>query len=222
MRSLWTAAIVLLVAQICGDRHEALQTVIEQLQSDEICKIYAAQALQTFGPAAKDAVPLLLKVFDAGETFDLKVASIRALGAIGQAAQIAVKRLKQNDCRGSAEMETMLALAKIGGAGVDWILERMRNNNGVDRGVPRDVVDTLGYRGAKAVPWLIARLDHTEIEMRTAAARALAMWPVLSLLIEYCGSSFVARTVYPLNAIAELIFFLIVRRTRPASEFQPT
>ena len=50
----------------------------------------------------------------------------------------------------------------------------------------------------------------------------MAKWSVLSLLIKYCGSSFEAWTVYPLNVIAEVIFFLIVPRTRPAYEFHST
>ena len=50
----------------------------------------------------------------------------------------------------------------------------------------------------------------------------IAMWSVLSLLIKYCGSSFEARTVYVLNLVAEVSFFLIVPRTRPASEFHET
>ena len=50
----------------------------------------------------------------------------------------------------------------------------------------------------------------------------MAMWSVLSLLIKNCGSSFEAWTVYPLNVISEVIFFSIVPRTRPASEFHST
>ena len=50
----------------------------------------------------------------------------------------------------------------------------------------------------------------------------MAIWSVLSLLISYWGSSFEARTVYPLNFVAEVIFFLIVPLTRPASEFHAT
>ena len=50
----------------------------------------------------------------------------------------------------------------------------------------------------------------------------MARWSVLSLSIKYCGSSFEAWTVYPLNVISEVIFFLIVPRTRPASEFHST
>jgi hypothetical protein len=34
----------------------------------------------------------------------------------------------------------------------------------------------------------------------------MAKWSVLSLLIKYCGSSFEAWTVYPLNVISEVIF----------------
>jgi hypothetical protein len=50
----------------------------------------------------------------------------------------------------------------------------------------------------------------------------IAMWSVLSLLIRYCGSFLDAWTVYPLNLISEVIRFLIVPRTRPASEFHST
>ena len=50
----------------------------------------------------------------------------------------------------------------------------------------------------------------------------MARWSVVSLLIKYCGSSFEAWTVYPLNVMAEVTFFMIVPRTRPASEFHPT
>ena len=50
----------------------------------------------------------------------------------------------------------------------------------------------------------------------------MAKWSVLSLLIMYWGSSFEARTVYPLNDVGDVSFFLIVPRTRPASEFHET
>jgi hypothetical protein len=50
----------------------------------------------------------------------------------------------------------------------------------------------------------------------------MAKWSVLSLSIKYCGSSFEAWTLYPLNVIFEVTFFLIVPRTRPASEFHST
>jgi len=35
----------------------------------------------------------------------------------------------------------------------------------------------------------------------------MARWSVVSHLIKYCGSSFEAWTVYPLNVMAEVIFF---------------
>jgi hypothetical protein len=38
----------------------------------------------------------------------------------------------------------------------------------------------------------------------------------------FAGPSFEAWTVYPLNVVGEVIFFWIVPRTRPASEFHPT
>ncbi len=50
----------------------------------------------------------------------------------------------------------------------------------------------------------------------------IARWSVLSLWIKYCGSSFEAWTVYPLNVISEITFFLTVPRTLPASEFHST
>src|SRR5690554_6817561 len=50
----------------------------------------------------------------------------------------------------------------------------------------------------------------------------IARCSVLSLLIRYRGSSFEAWTIYPLNVISEVIFFLILPRTRPASEFHST
>jgi hypothetical protein len=42
----------------------------------------------------------------------------------------------------------------------------------------------------------------------------MAKWSVLSLLIKYCGSSLEACTVYPLNGMGAVIFFLMVPRTR--------
>src|SRR5262244_1567702 len=38
----------------------------------------------------------------------------------------------------------------------------------------------------------------------------------------YCGASFEARTVYPLNFIGAVIFLRMTPLTRPASEFQLT
>jgi hypothetical protein len=46
----------------------------------------------------------------------------------------------------------------------------------------------------------------------------MAKCSVLSLLIKYCGSSFEAWTVYPLNVIAEVTFFLIVPRKNYGAE----
>src|SRR5665213_4528474 len=50
----------------------------------------------------------------------------------------------------------------------------------------------------------------------------IARWSVVSLFIKYRGSSFEAWTVYPLKMISEVCFFLMVPRTRPASEFHST
>jgi hypothetical protein len=78
-----------------------------------------------------------------------------------------------------------------------------------------------------------AQTNHSDFKLRLhcffvflilmrAAPLCMAKWSVLSLLIKYCGSSFEARTVYVLNLIADVILFLIVPRTRPASEFHAT
>ena len=82
--------------------------------------------------------------------------------------------------------------------------EKPAHRSGLGRAIRADVLDRLLLIFLRAEPLCMAR------------------WSVLSLLITYWGSSFEARTVYPLNVIAEVIFFLIVPRTRPASEFHPT
>ena len=77
------------------------------------------------------------------------------------------------------------------------------------------MVGSFYFRGS-LVEWLILLI------FSRAEPLCMAKWSVLSLLIKYCGSSFEAWTVYPLNMIAEVIFFLIVPWTRPASEFHST
>src|SRR5665213_3283730 len=55
-----------------------------------------------------------------------------------------------------------------------------------------------------------SRAHGLPLSCLSAEPLCMARWSVVSLLIKYCGSSFDAWTVYPLNVMAEMIFFLIV------------
>lgn len=99
------------------DPHLRVQKLIQRLQSPEyLVRLHAGCLLGQMGPAAKEAVPVLLELLRSGGTADRKLAAW-ALGYVGSAAEAAAALLAAaRDSDESVRMLATSALEKIAAA----------------------------------------------------------------------------------------------------------
>jgi len=178
----------------------ALIKVVQSERLDEIERIYAARALGNVGPAAKKAIPILIKVFEeGGDVWDCRgrEAFIEALGKIvstenKNVVSVLIKALLKDEDM-FVRRAAVKALVNIGPAAKKAVPALMETLIYVDAYDPNDklkaeirmnaaiALGKIGPAAKKAVPALIKALSdpydyllgRDEIQVSPAAAEAL-------------------------------------------------
>jgi HEAT repeat protein len=158
------------------ENREAVAVVLDVLGKNENAS-GLADVVAKVGPAAKSAVPRLLRLLGAG-TYDERLTAARLLGAIGPAAKEAVPRLTQSLTVPQApRFEFAVALARIDPGNKDAVALLVRelggNKNWSQRRWAARYLRSLGPSARAAVPALTAALADPDLEVRWEAAQAL-------------------------------------------------
>jgi HEAT repeat protein len=145
--------------------------------ADESQRKQAAEALGRLGPAAKSAVPLLVKLLKSGSP-EQRDQAVRALGGLGPAAREAVPALIEalQDRETDRQMAADRAASKLRGLTLDLGLSV--------RAAAADALGEIGPEAKPAVPALLATLKEvkpnphgvnklTDVTLYESAARAL-------------------------------------------------
>src|SRR5262249_20895604 len=123
------------LARVGGPAVPALIAILNG--SDTSMRVCAAEALGEIGPAARAAIPLLIRAIehpdDNPHADPLLFQAVRARGRIGPAASVAVPilnglldRYAQDEDKKSEELDVILALDRIGAAPVRRLCEAYR------------------------------------------------------------------------------------------------
>ncbi len=170
------------LVQIGGPAVRSLIGVLTGPNAD--MRVCAAEALGEIGPAARAAVPTLIRALAADRPDSdppmLRRHAVKALVAIGVDAKVAVPILNglldkvwENDKDRGSDMflpgELLKALDKLGHPPVDRLLKDFLNDGG-----PSDELARLGPRAKSAVPGLRSALKDGRVQVRIYAAVALA------------------------------------------------
>ncbi len=143
---------------------------------DENFRIHAAHALKELGPAARAAVPSLIRtlerITDVGKDEILFDNTVEALGRIGPEARAAIPALNRRLDEGRAGYSLVVwALDRIGSPAVQKLLDEFQ------RGGDPYVADLLAWHGPRAIaaaPRLRAMLSDGRLRFRVNAAVILA------------------------------------------------
>jgi HEAT repeat protein len=145
----------------------------------------AGHALEKLGPAAKPALPELIKALDDSDK-QVWANALAAIAAIGPGATDAIPRLMQvfdsrrgGDMRQRDKAQMIMraanALACIGDAARPALIEALKSN---DTGVRFGATKALGGMGAQsrdAIPALIENLGHADEDLRNEVIGTLAL-----------------------------------------------
>jgi HEAT repeat protein len=143
-------------------------------------RVCAAEALGKIGPAARAAIPALIRALERpdrqGETPIPALTAIRALGRIGPEAKAAIpalnRLLHQRSARGfNIDFDVVIALDRIGAPPVQKLLDMFLRQG--DPFVAKPLA-WLGPKAREAVPALRAALMDHRRQVRFSAAVALA------------------------------------------------
>ena len=151
-----------------------LTNLIEQLDSDDADdRERAGLQISKIGPAAVKAVPALIRA--AGRPG--ASGAIKALGAIGPPAGSAAAALARRVSGSDEDLssEAIEALSKIGRLGMIQLINLL-SDRGTKEHRRRDIIDTIGQRGALGAPAtasLIRVLSDKDRSMRLASVKAL-------------------------------------------------
>ena len=153
--------------------------------TDRDARREAGHSLEKLGPAAKPALPELIKALDDPDK-QVWANAFSAIAAIGPGAADAIPRLMQAfDSRRGSDfrqrdkaqmlMRSANALAHIGDAARPALIEALKEN---DTGMRLGAAKALGGMGARsreAIPALIENLGHADEELRSEVIEALAL-----------------------------------------------
>jgi len=145
----------------------------------------AGHQLEKLGPAAKSALPELIKALDDSDK-QVWTNALGAIAAIGPGATEAIPRLMQafdsrrgGDMRQRDKAQMLMraanALACIGDAARPALIQALKSS---DTGMRLGAAKALGGMGAQsrdAIPELIENLGHTDEELRGEVIGALAL-----------------------------------------------
>jgi HEAT repeat protein len=145
----------------------------------------AGHLLEKLGPAAKGALPELIKALDDSDK-QVWANAFSAIAAIGPGAAEAIPRLvdafdskKSREARERDRAQKLMraahALASIGDAARPALIEALKSN---DTGLRLGAAKALGEMGARsgdAIPALIENVGHADEELRTEIIETLAL-----------------------------------------------
>lgn len=207
---------------------EALQPTIGALRDGKTTqqKAGAIAALSRFGPAAAEAVPLLIAALGDGAS-EVRWHAAQTLSKIGPAAResLGALRTAQQDTDERVRIEATNALLKIGVSGkeaVPLLIEQLQNDRW-ERAHAAKALGELGADAGAAVPALAAALKQENRELRMAVVEALgkigpaasAAVPALRAVLE-APAPRLSGSVTPLQvvgALQEEDFRIAVRET---------
>ncbi|NQU25417.1 MAG: HEAT repeat domain-containing protein [Candidatus Nealsonbacteria bacterium] len=162
--------------KVDGNADAAVPVLTRELEEKGMSRLWAADALSRIGPEAKDAVPALRTMLSTC-TGPWLGAAMHALGNIGPEASAAVPDLVEllDDNPNRRSTTAAVALWKINRYphAIPILIAEAKRNDG---SLPYRTVLGIGEIGPAAqelVPVLIKLLEHRELYMRKAAARAL-------------------------------------------------
>ena len=182
MLALLLSAIFSAVAEPAPD---VAKLAAQLASTDRDTRREAGHALEKLGPAAKGALPELLKALDDSDK-QVWANAFVTIAAIGPGAAEAVPRLVEVlDTRKSADyrerdkaqkrMRAAHALASIGDAARPALIAALKSD---DTGTRLGAAHALGEMGAQsrdAIPALIENLGHADEELRSEVIEALAL-----------------------------------------------
>ena len=188
-RGLIAASVALLMTaaiSVAADTPADVEKLATQLTaSDRDARRDAGLQLEKLGPAAKPALPALMKAIDDPDK-QVWGNALGAIAAIGPDAAAAIPQLmdaldsrKGSDYRqrdkGQKLMRAAYALACIGDAARPALIEALKaNDTGLRLGAAKALGGT-GPRSCDAIPALIENLGHSDQELRDEVIETLAL-----------------------------------------------
>ncbi|MGE3775852.1 MAG: HEAT repeat domain-containing protein, partial [Pirellulaceae bacterium] len=161
----------------------AVPAVIDQLRQKSTRRIPMIYALMGMGPAAADAVPVLIKMLDVEDDFHVQYWACRALGQVGlPAAQPAVKELVRlvrhpvASVRGNAAAALGKLGPQVGEEAIAALAAALKDKLYNVRRSAAIALGEMGPTAATAVPALDAGLAREGFAARSQAA--VARWRI--------------------------------------------
>jgi HEAT repeat protein/lysophospholipase L1-like esterase len=169
------------------DPHPVADTprLIEALANDdEYVRGFAAWRLAEIGPAARDAVPVLVTMLERDQ--DIGGLATRALERIGsqavQAVPTLIASLENDDLHTRANAAR--ALGRIGsGEAISALVASLSDDEPLVRSEAARALGRIGVPAEPAIPKLAQRLSDPDEQVRAMAARALGFIPGASTAV---------------------------------------
>lgn len=179
------AALTLAVAAAAEETAPAVEKLAQQLGAAELhVRREAAQQLERLGPAAKLALPALIKALHDDDK-QIWASAIATISALGPAAQEAIPALiddmdgrKSRGRRNRYQVQIVLrsahALSRIGPAAIPPLVEALRTDDPGLRIGAAQALAPFGPQARAAIPLLINNLADGRDPVREETAAALA------------------------------------------------
>ena len=171
LKAAWTGAILPMLSEWWGS-----PALVSALKTEDFTLQWAAaNQLQQLGPAASDAIPVLVEMLSDALPRNRKAAA-EALGKIGPAASQAVPALIEatKDAENNVRFEAVTALGGIGeDPALAALVEILHHNEAYMRYKAAEALQKLGPKAVLAVPELIEAFSDPENQVRDAAIMAV-------------------------------------------------
>jgi HEAT repeat protein len=167
----------------------AVPCLVEVLgRGDDLVRWVAAESLGDIGPAAKEAIPVLIDAVkrdsameaDPKSALEVPGAAVSALARIGSAAVPALTELLKNGEEVSQRLSAASALREMGPVGKDAVptligeLKRAQERGGkYYRQAMIEALGAMGPSAREAVPLLTVALGDKDVQTRDLARQAL-------------------------------------------------
>ncbi len=186
MRSLRFGALLVAARLLCAEEAPSIDKLAEQLGAREnTVRREAAYQLSKLGPAAKAAMPALIKALDDPDK-QVWTSALGVLAGLGSEAQEAIPALilhldtrkapsmRQRDVRQSF-LRIAFTLTRIGPAAIPPLITTLQSDDAGARAAAARALGGMGATAHDAIPALIGNLNHREQPVRSEAADALGL-----------------------------------------------